>query len=77
MLRLFGWCDEAAYADWTVTDGELPDWVQAYEHLSSEGRLSRVAHAFDDHGERRFSKPRLRPLIGRDVGPVSAKKVAA
>jgi hypothetical protein len=77
MPRLFEWCDEAAYAHWTAPDGELPDWVQAYEHLSSEGRLSRVAHPSDDQRERRISKPRLQPLIGRDVSPVLAKKVAA
>ena len=77
MPRLFELCDEAAYAHWTAPDGELPDWLQAYEHLSSEGRLSRVAHPSDDHHERRFCKPRLQPLVGRDVTPVSVKKVAA
>jgi len=77
MPRLFDWCDEAAYAHWTVSDGDLPDWLQAYEHLSGEGRLSRVAHPSNDHVERRFSKPRLQPLIGQDISPVSGKKVAA
>jgi hypothetical protein len=77
MPRLLDWCDEAAYAHWTVPDGELPDWLQAYEQLSREGRLSRVAHASDDHLERRFSKPRLQPLIGQDISPLSGKKVAA
>jgi hypothetical protein len=77
MPRLFEWCDEAAYAHWSAPDGELPDWLQAYEYLSREGHLSRVAHPSDDHRERRFSKPRLQPLIGRDVNPVLAKKVAA
>jgi hypothetical protein len=77
MPRLFDWCDEAAYAHWTVPDGELPDWLQAYEQLSREGRLSRVANAPDDHLERLFSKPRLQPLIGQDMSPLSGKKVAA
>ena len=77
MPRLFEWCDEAAYSHWTVSDRELPDWLQAYEHLSSEGRLSRVAHPSNDHVERRFSKPRLQPLIGQDISPVLGKKVAA
>jgi len=77
MPRLFEWCDEAAYAHWTAPYGELPDWLEAYEHLSSEGRLSHVAHPSDDHRERRFSKPRLQPLIGQDISPVSGKKVAA
>ena len=27
MPRLFEWCDEAAYAHWTVPDGEIPDWL--------------------------------------------------
>lgn len=77
MPRLFHWCDEAAYAHWTVPDGEIPDWLQAHQHLCSEGQLSRVAHPSDDHRERFVPKPRLQPLIGQDVNPISAKKVAA
>ena len=77
MPLLFEWCDEAAYTHWTAPDSEIPDWLHAHEHLSSEGRLSRVAHPSGDHGERRFSKPRLQPLIGQNLNPVPAKKVAA
>jgi hypothetical protein len=77
MPRLFEWCDEAAYAHWTAPNGELPDWLQAYEHLFTEGRLSRVAHPSNNHLERRFAKPRLQPLIGQDISAVSGKKVAA
>lgn len=77
MPRLFQWCDEAAYAHWTVPDGKIPDWLQAYEQLSREDRLSRVAHPSNDYLERRFSKPRLQPLVGNKLGPVSGKKVAA
>ena len=36
MPRLFEWCDEAAYAHWTVPDGEIPDWLQAYEHFPAK-----------------------------------------
>ena len=63
MPRLFEWCDEAAYTHWTAPDSEIPDWLQAHEHLSSEGRLSRVAHPSADHGERQLLRqPRLQPL---------------
>ena len=77
MPHLFTWCDEAAYAHWVPADGKLPGWLDAYQHLVDEGRLSRVAHPSADHTARRFPKPRLRPLIGQDLKPVSTQKAAA
>lgn len=77
MPRLVDWCDEAAYAHWIAPDGHLPEWNEAYERLSKEGRLSRVAHPTTDHAARRFPAPRLQPLIGQDLHPLFPKTMAA
>ena len=70
MGRLVEWCDEAAYAHWSPAAAPVPEWHEAYERLVAEGRLSRVAHPSENHVARRFAKPRLSPLIGRDLRPV-------
>lgn len=71
MTKLTEWCDEAAYAHWTVAHDSMPEWPAAYEHLVSEGRLSRVAHPSQDHSARHFSKPRLLPLIEKKLKPIA------
>jgi hypothetical protein len=67
MPRLVEWCDEASYAHWTPAGPSVPSWLEAYEHLVDEGRLSRVAHPSPGHDARHFAKPRLRPLVGLDL----------
>jgi hypothetical protein len=70
MPRLVEWCDEASYAHWMIPTGaSVPSWLEAYEHLVAEGRLSRVAHPSPAHEARQFVKPRLKPLIARDLKP--------
>lgn len=69
MPGLIGWCDEGAYAHWLQDGAALPSWLEAYERLVQEGRVSRVAHPSPDHEARRFAKPRLDPLIGQDLKP--------
>src|SRR2546423_4427258 len=69
MPRLAHWCDEASYAHWETPSPSVPDWPEAYQHLVSDGRLSRVAHPSKDHEGRRFPRPRLSPLIGGDLKP--------
>lgn len=72
MARLPDWCDEAAYAHWTESETAIPAWDVAYERLVSEGRLSRVAHPSQNHTDRRFPRPRLKPLIGNDMKAASS-----
>lgn len=69
MPRLAKWCDEAAYAHWTIPAGGVPSWPEAYERLRSEGKLSRVELPSSDHEARRFPQPRLKPLIGQELKP--------
>jgi hypothetical protein len=69
MPRLVEWCDKASYAHWIPTEASVPHWPEAYEHLVSEARLSRVAHPSPSHEARHFVKPRLKPLVGLDVKP--------
>lgn len=67
--RLAAWCDEAAYAHWSPENEGIPDWPEAYEHLVSEGRLSRVNYPSLGHQARHFPRPRLKPLVGQDLKP--------
>lgn len=69
MPRLPKWCDEAAYAHWETVDATVPEWLEAYEHLVKDGRLSRVENPSAGHQARRFPMPRLRPLIGATLKP--------
>lgn len=69
MPRLAQWCDEAAYGHWTPSGDSVPSWEEAYEHLASEGRLSRVSHPSPRHDAKQFPKLRLKPLIGNDLKP--------
>lgn len=72
MPRLLEWCDEASYAHWAPASDAVPTWPEAYEHLATEGRLSRVAHPSPDHEARHFARPRLKPLIGQDLKAAGA-----
>jgi Domain of unknown function (DUF3291) len=69
MPKLVEWCNEAAYAHWNPAGASVPTWPEAYDHLTSEGKLSRVAHPSPDHEARRFPPPRLTPLIGQELKP--------
>src|SRR5579872_1141800 len=70
MSRLPKWCDEAAYAHWETTDdASVPAWLEAYEHLVKDGKLSRVESPSPDHAARRFPPPRLNPIIGAVLTP--------
>jgi hypothetical protein len=78
MPKLIHWCDEASYAHWICEDEKVPQWVEAYEHLLKEGRLSRVEHPSADHEARRFPKPRLQPAVAVELNVAGAsKKLAA
>lgn len=74
MPRLVEWCDEASYAHWISAEGFVPSWLEGYEHLVSEGRLSRVAHPSPSHEARRLARPRVRPLLAAEVKPAKAQK---
>ena len=79
MPKLAKWCDEASYAHWTVAEatignGNVPSWPEAYGHLVSEGRLSRVEHPSTDHEARRFPPPRIKPLIGQNLKPAARQR---
>ncbi len=56
MPKLVEWCDEASYAHWTSTDDRLPEWLEAYEVLLREGRLSRVGAPLSGSFSPAFSK---------------------
>lgn len=75
MPRLAEWCNEAAYAHWIQTDNSIPTWEDAYEQLLAEGRLSRVEHPSQNHLDRQFARPRLKPLIGLDLKPAGSAKI--
>lgn len=74
MPKLVEWCDEASYAHWIVADNSIPEWPVTYEHLVSDGKLSRVARPSPDHEARCFPRPRLQPLIGQDLKPAAMQQ---
>ncbi len=77
MPRLVEWCDEAAYTHWIAADNSIPEWLEAYDHLVSDGRLSRVARPSRDHVSRHFPKPRLQPMIGQNLKPTAIPRKSA
>ncbi|HZW92952.1 MAG TPA: DUF3291 domain-containing protein [Candidatus Eremiobacteraceae bacterium] len=77
MPKLVEWCDEAAYTHWISADDSIPEWLEAYDHLVSDGRLSRVARPSQDHVSRHFPKPRLQPLIGQNLKPTTISRKSA
>ena len=77
MPRLQEWCDEASYAHWNPASASIPGWPEAFEHLVSDGRMSRVKHPSADHDARHFARPRLEPLIGQDLKPAATGKFPA
>jgi len=77
MPKLVEWCDEAAYTHWIGADDSIPEWLEAYDHLVSDGRLSRVALPSRDHASRIFPKPRLRPLIEQNLKPAALSRKSA
>ena len=44
MPKLLNWCDEAAVVHWTQDSPEIPEWQQVQQHMSEQGRLSKVNH---------------------------------
>jgi hypothetical protein len=72
MPKLVEWCDEAAYMHWITANDLLPEWPEAHDNLVREGRLSRVARPSADHLARHFPKPRLHPLIGKNLKPLKS-----
>jgi heme-degrading monooxygenase HmoA len=75
MPRLAEWCNEAAYAHWIQPGNSIPTWQDAHERLLAEGRLSRVEHPSQNHLDRQFARPRVKPLIGLDLKPAVPAKI--
>lgn len=71
MPRLAHWCDEGSYAHWIHNGDSIPGWEDAYQHMLSGGKISRVNHPSADHTERHFPQPRLRPMIGQEIKPAA------
>src|SRR5919197_3251178 len=69
MPKLTHWCDEASYAHWSQEGSAVPNWLEAYERLLAEGRLSPVTNPSSNHQARLFRQPRLKPAIGQDLKP--------
>jgi hypothetical protein len=74
MPRLAHWCDEASYTHWTPSEDSVPEWNDAYAQLLASPRLSRVSHPSQDHSAQNFAKPRLNPMIGQTLKPVTSTK---
>lgn len=69
MPRLAHWCDEGSYAHWVHNGDSIPSWEEAYEHMLSDGKLSRVNHPSADHMARHFSEPSFHSKTGQEIKP--------
>jgi hypothetical protein len=58
MPKLLDWCDEASVAHWTQETLELPDWSDAHQRMSKEGRPSKVKHPSAAHVAHQIPAPR-------------------
>jgi heme-degrading monooxygenase HmoA len=70
MTRLPRWCNEAAYAHWVATADLIPTWDEAHQRLVAE-------HPSENHTKRLFARPRLQPLVGRDLKPTGVARQPA
>jgi quinol monooxygenase YgiN len=57
MRKLLEWCDEAALVHWTQKNVESPAWADAYAHLRTEGRRSKVNYPSPAHTSFEFPGP--------------------
>jgi len=44
MPKLLDWCDEASYTHWTTETPQLPSMEEAYQRVSTSGKISKVNH---------------------------------
>jgi hypothetical protein len=44
MPHLLNWCDEASYTHWTADAPALPTLEEAYQRMSTSGKISKVHH---------------------------------
>ena len=59
MAKLINWCDEATAAHWSQEETELPNWQEAYHHITApEARVSKVHQPSKDHAAKNFLPPR-------------------
>lgn len=70
MPKLRHWCDEASYAHWTLNDGRLPGWPEAYEHLVAEGKSSPVTFPSENHKAQHFQGPNTQSRAQQELKPV-------
>jgi hypothetical protein len=70
MPKLIRWCDEAHAAHWTQEGIELPDWNEAYRHITApEARVSKVHHPSKDHATKNFPPPRYPSKLESNLLP--------
>jgi hypothetical protein len=59
MPHLAEWADEASFAHWMQSGGDLPDWPEAVRRLRDEGRSSLLRHPGASRAEAGFAEPQM------------------
>ena len=49
MPRLLDWCDESSIAHWTQQPATVPEWPEACDRMTHDGRPSKVRHPSPAH----------------------------
>jgi heme-degrading monooxygenase HmoA len=57
MPKLPGWCDEAAFVNWTQESNELPTWKDAHRRLVIDGTSYEISVPSPRHLTRDFPEP--------------------
>jgi hypothetical protein len=68
MPHLLNWCDEASYTHWPADTAALPPMEEAYQRLSTTGKISKVNHPSAAHAEGRTVSEGL-PRVALNLKP--------
>jgi heme-degrading monooxygenase HmoA len=69
MPKLLNWCDEASIVHWFQNEETFPEWINAYERMKKEGRISKVRHPSPHHATMDIPPPRYPSRTERILFP--------
>lgn len=58
MPKLAKWCDEASVVHWNQENNALPGIQEAYDHMLTEGRFSKVNHPSPAQAAKQIALPK-------------------
>jgi hypothetical protein len=65
--KLFTWCNEASSVHWEQESLELPNWIEAYQHMIQKGREVPVKKRSPFFSIRKIAAPRISKLFLQSI----------